>query len=375
MRQSYLYLLIVFIAFGCATGKKAFEKGDYDKAVYQAVNRLKSNSDSKKALATLEKAYNLAVNTHLENIKRYEVSLDPLKNEWIIQEYNSINSLYDAIRGCPACSREISKPVYFTKKLNDAKMNAAEVRYTMGLEAMKYKENRNQAIEAHQNFRKANDYVRGYQDVENLIEEALYFATLRVVIEEIPSPARIYDLNQEFFYNKVSEYLHRNNINPYVRFYTPDEARSYENDWVDHVINMRFNRFNLGNLVSNTYVEEVSRDSVVIATRDGEDIYGTVKAKLKINERSILGSGELDFKIRDINTNKVISQDRFPSEYRWTIRWATFNGDERALNDEQKDLVNTVEVSAPGPQRMFEEFAAPIYNQLISKLENYYRNY
>ena len=96
---------------------------------------------------------------------------------------------------------------------------------------------------------------------------------------------------------------------------------------------------------------------------------------MKINERSILGSGELDFKIRDININKVISQERFPSEYKWTIRWATFNGDERALNEEQKELVNTVAVSAPGPQRIFEEFAAPIYDQLISKLENYYRNY
>ena len=94
---------------------------------------------------------------------------------------------------------------------------------------------------------------------------------------------------------------------------------------------------------------------------------------LKVNERSLTGSGLLDFKVKDSNTKKVLTQEKFPSEYVWTARWASFNGDERALSEEEMNLVNTVEVSAPGPQVMFEEFTAPLYDQVISKIRDYYR--
>lgn len=378
MRKSLHLILILFTLvslLGCSSGKKALKKGDYDKAVTQAINRLRSNDDHKKALVTLRKGYRYAVDLHLSNIDRAKASNDPFKWEHVARNYQQINYLYDEILRCPGCREVVANPVRYDSQLATAKQSAADVRYEMGLEALKYKQDRGKAIEAHQHFLIVRDFVPRYKDVEEKLQEAVYYATLRVVVEDIPTPARMFNLKHEFFVNKINEYLHSSRINDYVRFYTPGEAKAEKLEFVDHIIRMEFDRFSLGNVYSSKDTREVSRDSVIIATRNGEDIYGTVKAKLTVHDKAITGSGLLDFKIYDNDKNKVISQEKFPSEYTWSIRWATFNGDERALNEEEMKMVNTVEASVPNPQWMFEEFTAPIYDQVIGKISAYYRRY
>lgn len=370
-----LILGIVALLTGCASGKKALKKGDYEKAVSQAISRLRSNDGQKKAGATLQKAYKYAIEAQLSNVKQARASADILKWESIAGSYQYINSLADQIQRCPGCREVVSKPVRYDTQLNEAKRNAAQVRYDLGVEAMKYKGDRNKAIEAHQHFLVVQQYMPRFNDIENKLREAISRATLRVIVEPIPSPSRVFNIKHEFFVNKINEYLHNNTISPYVRFYTPAEADAQRLDYVDHIIKMEFDQFNLGNLYSNKSTEEVTRDSVVIATRDKVKIYGTVKAKLTKNEKSITGTGLLDFKVFDQGLNKVISQEKFPSEYVWSIRWASFNGDERALSEEQLTMVNTVEATAPSPQWMFEEFTVPLYNQVIAKIRAYYRNY
>ncbi|MDH5609197.1 MAG: hypothetical protein OEY56_06935 [Cyclobacteriaceae bacterium] len=375
MKTFILSLLTILMLSGCSSGKKAMEKGDYDRAVYQAVNRLQSKSSHKKATVTLKKAYQYALNLHRDNIQFYQNSPDELKWESVIREYQLVNNLYNQINRCPACLQAVPNPVRYVRELNDASEKAAQVRYDMGVAALQQKQRRDQAIEAHQHFLRALELSPRFKNAQQLAEEAYQFAVLRVIIERIPAPSRMLEVKHEFFYNKIQEYFDRNPVSPYVRFYAPEESQTRSLDYVDQVVRMQFDRFSLGNIISNTYVEEVSRDSVVIAKQDGKNIYGTVKAKLKVQEKSIVGSGLLDFQITDNQSQRVISQEKFPSEYKWTVKWASFNGDERALSEEQKNLVKRTEIDIPSPQYMFEEFAAPLYDQVISKLTVFYRNY
>ncbi len=369
------YVLLIFVIAGCSTGKKALKQGDYDTAVNQAINRLKSNDDSKKASATLKKAYAYSLEIHKSNISALENSVDPYKWDKIVREYEILDSQYDQIQRCPGCRKYVPNATSVERELQEAKGDAALVRYDMGMAAMQDKERRDKAIEAHKHFVAASNYIPRFKDTEYLKEEALYYATLRVVVEPIPSPSKALKLNQDFFYNKVMEYLHRGSISTYVQFYTPEESKAQKLEWVDHVINMEFERFALGALNSRTYVEDVSRDSVVLSTQNGEKVYGTVKAKLKVNEKSITGSGLLDFQVKDLERNRIVTQEKFPSQYEWKVSWATFTGDERALSQEQKDMVKSVELDIPRPQRMFEEFAEPLYQQVVDKLYYYYREY
>lgn len=375
MKTFFTLGILALLFFGCSSGKKALEKGDYSKAMSQSIKRLRSNGDHKKSRSTLRKAYPLALELHRSNIERAQLSSDPLKWEVVAANYRQLNTLYDEILRCPACREVVPNPRKYDADLVSANQKAAEIRYELGVDAMRYGQDRLKAIEAHQHFLIAKNFVPRFRDVEEKIREALYNATLKVVVEPIPSPARVFNIRHEFFVNKINEYLHSNMINDYVRFYTPEEVEAANLGYVDHIIRMEFDRFSLGNVSSRTIEREVSRDSVVVGELEGEKIYGTVKAKLKVNEKSITGSGLLDFSILDNDLKKVISQEKFPSEYTWSIRWASYNGDERALSDEELKMVETVETSVPGPQLMFEEFTAPLFDQVISKLRHYYRTY
>ncbi len=372
---SILLLTLILLFQSCSSGKKALKKGQYDKAVSQAINRLRSNDDSQKAQETLSRAYNFAVTSHLRNVQRAKGSTDVLRWEAIASDYQSINNFYEDILRCPGCMDAVPNPTKYDAELSTAKQNAAAARYQLGVEALKGKKNRNKAIEANQHFLRVRDYSPRFKDVEDKLEESYFYATLKVVVEPIPLPARMFDLRHEFFVNKINEYLHNQPINDYVRFYTPKEVEAQKLEFVDHIIKMQFDEFALGNVFLNKSTREVSRDSVNVNEKGREAVYATVKATVTVHEKAITGTGVLDFQVYDNELNKVVTQEKFPSAYTWVVSWANFNGDERALTDEDKALVNNIELPLPNPQWMFEEFTAPIYDQVIGKIRGYYKRY
>ena len=55
--------------------------------------------------------------------------------------------------------------------------------------------------EAYFLFRDADAYVNGYRDSHDKMAEARYYATLKVLVEQIPVPRR-YSLSGDFFQQK-----------------------------------------------------------------------------------------------------------------------------------------------------------------------------
>ena len=106
-----------------------------------------------------------------------------------------------------------------------------------------------------------------------------------------------------------------------------------------------------------------------------KEMFGTVKAKLFITTKTLLSNGVLDFKIKDAETGKVISQEKLPGEFGWQCQWGYFNGDIRALSSKQIESTKGKELPPPPPQTLFMEFTKPIYNQLTNKIKTFYANY
>lgn len=52
-----------------------------------------------------------------------------------------------------------------------------------------------------------------------------------------------------------------------------------------------------------------------------------------------------------------------------------FNGDERELSPEQMRLTKLKEQVPPPPQDLFIEFTKPIYNQITTKIRDFYKAY
>lgn len=372
----FVTLIVLFSA--CSSGKKAYERGDYYGAVMKAVNRLRQNPDHNKSMETLKEAYPLALEYYESQAKNEIASNSDFKWKNAIQSYSYLNQLYEQIRQCPGCLRVISNPRNYYAEIGPLKEKAAEESYAAGITAL-MKGTRADAKLAYYNFADAESFVPGYKDVVDYLEKAKWEATLKVILEQIPVPAR-YNLSGGFFQDRVEEYLHTNySEKSFIRFYTPKEAESEKLQQADQILRIQFDDFSVGNTTLKEKEETVSRDSVRVGEVKMEGklvpVYNTVKAKLTTTRKEVLSNGLLSMVVVDAKTNGILSHKKFTGEFLWMNSWARFNGDERALTDQQLQLCKQKEIQPPGPQDLFLEFSKPIYNQLIPALRSFYQNY
>jgi hypothetical protein len=192
-------------------------------------------------------------------------------------------------------------------------------------------------------------------------------------------PAR-YSLSGGFFQDKVEEYLHQNYPDRgFIKFYTPEELRNVKLAKVDQILRIQFDDFSVGNTIINEKQETFKKDSVKVgeARVDGKviPVYNTVTAKLITVRKEVVSTGLLSMIVLDGTTNGVLSHKKFSGDYSWVSTWGRYNGDDRALSDQQIALCKRSEQQPPPPQDLFLEFTRPIYNQLIPALQSFYRNY
>jgi hypothetical protein len=379
MRIGLLLTLIVTILLSaCSSGKKAYERGDYYGAVMKAVNRLRQNPDHSKSMSTLREAYPLAVEYHESQAKNEIASNSDFKWKNAIQSYNQLNILYEQVRQCPGCLNVLPNPKNYYAEIGPLKEKAAEESYNAGITGL-MKGTHNDAKQAYHNFADAQSFVPGYKEVIAYLDKAKYEATLKVILEQIPVPAR-YNLSGGFFQDRVEEYLHTNYTDmSFIKFYTPSEAESAKLQHADQILRIQFDDFSIGNTTLREKEETVSKDSVKVGEVKMEGkmvpLYNTVKAKLTVTRKEVLSNGLLSMVVVDARTSGILSHKKFTGEYLWVNSWARFNGDERALTDAQLNLCRQKEVQPPGPQELFLEFTKPIYGQLTFALRGYYQNF
>ncbi len=376
-KHTYFLLgLLGLMLISCATGKNAFDKGNYETAIDRAVNRLQANPDNKKSKQVLVEGYQLASNYHLDLIQNYKSGGDNFKWERVYQEYRQLNSYYAKIQRCPACLKLVN-PTIYQAELENAASLAAQNRYDIGKAALA-DSTIDSGREAFRHFRTAVDYDQNLPDIDNLLGLARNMGTVRVLIEPIPVHSRSLALTNEYFENKIVEYLDGYSRDKFVQFFTYEEAEQI-NLQPDQVISLQFDDFVLGQTLIESKTKEVSRDSVVVGSyKDGEgvehDVFGTVKAEVTTNRKTLESNGVMNLEIRDAYTGRVLTQQKLPSRDVWVHEWASYNGDKRALTKEEIRMSKRKELPPPNPQTLFISFIDRIYAQITSRVGNFYRN-
>jgi hypothetical protein len=383
MKKFLPFLLLgvatIFLLEGCSSGKKAMQQGDYYNSVLLSINRLRSNPTHKKSQETLREAYPLAVKVLEMEASNQMASNSPTKWKSTVVAYERINHLHDEILRAPGAMKVISNPKNMSNQLADARQKAAEESYNLGVTAL-MGPSREDAKRAYFHFEDANRFVPNYREVRDMLEESMFKATLKVVVEQIPVPTR-YKLTGDFFQDKVEEYLRTNfRSNMFVRFYTPAEAQSENLPYVDQILRIQFDDFMIGQTNVLQREENVQKDSVEVGEVTMEDgtkrkVFGTVKAKMITYKKQVVSNGLLSMMIVDARSNAVVSTEKFNGEFIWISEWGNFQGDERALTDAQKRIAGSREVPPPDPQILFMEVTRPIYNNLTTRLSNFYRRY
>lgn len=376
--QKILILLSVVVLFGCSSGKKQLEKGNYSASIDQSINRLKKSPNNKKAKATLKDAYALSKQVNLKNVNQLKASNERFKYDKIADSYDQLARIYDAVWKCPACVKVLPNIKSYRNDFNQASNLAANERYSAGVEELN-KGTRESGKLAFRHFERVQYLQHNFKDTHRKIVDARDLATLKVLVDQIPVHSRSFGLSHEFFQNRLNEFLDRKQISEFIRFYSPAEADRARLDNPDHVVVLQFDDFVVGQTYVKEHTREVSLDSVIVGTvkvgDETKDVYGTVEAEYTTFSKYIDSRGLLDMKIYDGRTNRILFQRKMPGEYQWLTEWATYKGDKRALTKEELDLTDLREAPSPNPQFLFQQFCEPIYSRASQHFSSFYRNY
>lgn len=258
-----LYLLVVIILSSCSSGKKSYEQGNYYDAVITAVNRLRRNTDNKKSSETLRSAYPMAVRYYEDKANAAISSNVQFKWKEVVQHYTTLQSMHDEIQRSPGALRVIPNPTNYQAKLSDARQKAAEESYNAGIMALGAGD-RASAKNAYYLFINASEYAPGYRDVAKKIEEARWAATVKVAVDPIPVVAKNYALDAHYFDSKLNEFLQANKTNEFIKFYRAADAQA-QNIRPDHIVQLSFEEFSIGQVYVNEKESQVERDSIVVA--------------------------------------------------------------------------------------------------------------
>lgn len=376
-----LFLFVVLLTAGlmlnCSSGKRSLKKGRYYKATHEAVKQLKSNPNHKKAASVLVESYPLAKSEGLRIIQNTLSSNSPEKYSTSADEYRKLNELADLIHSSPKALQLVGQPENFSPELGEILPLAAEEKYNQGVQLMKSNDIMD-AREAYYAFKKADDYVRGYKDVGSKITESLDEATLKVVVEKPQTPSR-YQLSSDFFYDNLMSEMNKFSKNRFVRFYNWQETGNEGLQHVDQYLVLDFEDFSVGNIYDRTDRYEAIKDSVVTGRTqvNGQtvDVYETVKAQVTLHRQEVTSQGMLSVKVYNSANTRVLESKRFTGQFVWGNQWLTYNGDERALNEEELKWSKGGPLPPPPNQDLFIEFTKPIFEQTMNFVRKYYSDY
>ncbi len=323
---------LVVLSGACSSGKSAYKKGDYYDAVLTAVQRLRQKPDHKKSKEVLRLSYPLAIEFLESSVENELASNANFKYSTSVKNYERINRLYEEIRTSPGALKIIPKPVSKYNELNDVKAKAAEETYEAGIQAM-MKSTREDAKRAFFLFNDANNYSPGYREAIEMIEQARFNATLKVIVQ--PFTQNYSDWN---FEPVVFSY----NANQFVKFYTSQQARD-ENlqDKIDQYIRVEVNGFSEGKPVitkrTDTYTDSVKTGEKTVNGKK-VPIMSKVTAKLTTQTKQVTGRGSITLIIADAKNGVEIRNSEIVEEVSWSDNWASYTGDARALSDGNKKL-------------------------------------
>jgi tetratricopeptide (TPR) repeat protein len=371
--------LTVLCFISCSkSGKKALDKGQFFEAVKQSTDRLRRDPNNEEAKVVLRTAYRRASDDYLKNIERAKISNQQFRYERVLESYQKLNAMYDMIESCNGCRSQVTPGSYFSEE-SEARSIAARERISAA-ELQLAKNNITASRDAHQHLMTVKDFAPDYEGLDVKIEDALFAASLHVVVEQPILHSRLFQYSNEYFQDRINEYLNTNKrLNKYIRFYHPEEAAQIKLK-PDHVVRLEFVDFVVGQtLIKSDTKEVVSKDSVLIGSTKVEGneikIYDKVKAKYTTTKKSVRSHGVLMMEITDFQNKKLLQRTEMPGEFIWVNEWASFNGDERALTKDQLAVTKGREELPPPPQQLFVEFCKPIYSQFTSRIKAFYDKY
>ena len=413
---SSLIMLVLSLVFSCAVftqygrlesnARQHYVGGKYDLAVFDCVKALKIKPDYAKAQVLIQDALKAAVNAHQSKLAELQPSTAKFKWDDIVSEYEALTNLNKAIKGLPTLRvKKTNEVTDCSVELAEAKTNAAEAHYQEGL-TLSQKEEIDIQKQAAKEFKTAMRYIPQYKDATDLYEEARRKGIKRIAIipfEDKTGKAGKYgDLSGMIVDDIVSDVMNDASAMEFLEIISRDqlEAVMREQDLgmtgvLDESTAMALGKIlgvnelltgKISQIVytpTNTITKNVRQEkSVVVRTEKYKDdkgkdrtrnIYGDVYARVKVYTRTTNSKITGSYKIIDVKTAKLKKSESFTGNANFKHEWATFTGDERALDWGTRRLAGASEEPAPVETEMINRAGKDLSRSLSSTLKKYTR--
>lgn len=371
--RNFLPLLLLVLLFSCISTQKLFDKGEYDKAFYAAVNDLKKNPSDANASKILPYAYKEAAAKYEQDITIAKNRSDkkPDKLDQIYNGYQSLQKMYEAVVSVDI-QLNTFKPKDYRTELDEAATNAATARYNRGITLLQ-RNDRVSARKAYDNLKIADNYIPGYKDVITKKQEAYDAAITNVVVNKMDQRFGYYTINGSFFERDILWNLNTIGNNHYYQFYDINDGQS-KDIRVDQFIDLNMYDIWFSNLATNNYSYTVSKNIPIKSDKmAGSNSVITVSATIQATRQIINSRAVMDYRITDAVTQKIIATDRIPAQYTWESLSGKYTGDSRALSEKDWTIIRGGFTNRPGYDQLYRELTRQIMTQFNFNMRTIYR--
>lgn len=379
MNEFYFLLFSAsFFVAGCNTASKAYNKGDYADAIELGIKKLQKDPYDTETRDLVKAAYTYALNQSESAIHGLANSTSDNRYASILREYNRLQDLYETIQQSPVAAKAIN-PNNYNEYVETYRTKAADVHLAEGDKWMN--EGTKRAYrEAYNAYNKALRY-QNTTDIKRKRDEAYNAAITKILVVPIQNYGG-YSYHSNFQLQQFQAYVMRTLANDmtdnFVRFYSEWDLRNRDME-PDQVLEMNLGRIRIGQPYDERSTREVSKEVVVKETVFKPDSvvkqYATVRAKIANTRRTLLSEADLYISIRDLQ-GRVIWNDRFTGQHRWRTEFATYTGDERALSENDRKLLNQApNYNTPSEDEIMRELYRQIQLDLSNRLRGYFARF
>jgi hypothetical protein len=377
MNKILLAITAIMIFASCKSSKDYMSRSDEDKTLYDIVKKLNKNSNDENATIALPEVYKQVQQIHLKKISTYRSYRDISRWDKIYNEYNILQTMFDAIDNSSAASRLVT-PISYQNEMTDTRHAAAEEYYQLGENYLAYNSRDNNKL-AYAAFKKADSWERNFKDTKAKMEEAFNGSIIKIVINPVQDNSFFYNTGWgNMGYNYSNEYFQQNLVRDLggkyasrypARFYTERDARQ-ENIEPEWVIDLTLRNMDIPRPSVSNYSRNVSKQVEIGRDTAGKPVNKTVYATLNIQRQSFSARAQMDINIVAVSTRKNIAYDSYNDTYYWQEEIATYSGDKRALSNEEWAMVNNSNFRSPQKEEILNQLYRNIYPKVKSRISN-----
>ncbi|MFS4457024.1 hypothetical protein [Maribacter sp. 2304DJ31-5] len=375
-------LAIICSCSGVKKTQEALNSGNYGAAIQKSINTIAENKGKKSNqpyILLLEEAFRKNTERELQHIKFLKKEGNPANYEEIYETYGRLKSVQNQIRPLlPLTIYEENRQAQFSFKNYDEALIGAKIKlsdhlYNNALAQIERANYKSDYRKAYNDLKYLEEINPNYKDAVQKMEEAYQKGLDFVIIEMTNNTDKIVPARLE------EELL---NMNTYGlnNLWTEYHTNKIKELRYDYLMEVSFEDINIS--PEQIQEKQISKEKQIkdgykyVKDREGNMIKDSLGNKIKVDRfktvrcdfyqftqfKSAQVSGMVNF--TDLKKKQQINQYPLASEFIFEHRYANYDGDKRALDNDLLSLLQLARVPFPSNEQMVYDAGEDLKNNL-----------